>query len=517
MVRPTLALAISVPLAFSAASAHAAVIISSDATQNMSCSNGVCAPMAANAVLNAGDLQTLLASGNVAVVTTGQGVQAKDIEVKSPVTWSSGSVLTLDAFKSITVNQAVSVTGLAGLALNTNDGGRNGALSFGAKGNVAFANLSSSLTIDGSTYTLVGDFKSLATDIASNPNGDFALANSYDASGDGTYNQSVVPTEYYGTFTGLGNAISNLSIVGKNEKDVGNGLFAVVGTTGVLENVGVVNADIVASSEIRGGVSVGPLAGASYGTIAFVYATGSATIGKKSAAGGLIGTNAGTITKAYAKTDVAGKEGVIGGLVGDNLPAATIRSSHASGAISAGITTQAGGLAGQNDGTIVTSYATGKVTAKGDPNAQDISALGGLVGVNDGPVSSSYASGAVSGRNYSEVGGLVGQNDVSSTINASYSTGAVQGGQTGSIVGGLIGVDGAQAGGLSDTYWDTDTSGVTNPSQGAGNIANDPGITGLSTVQFQSGLPQGFDPKVWAEKANVIDGLPYLLANPPPK
>ena len=98
MFRPTLALAISVPLAFSAASAHGAVIISSDATQNMSCSNGVCAPMAANAVLNAGDLETLLASGNVAVVTAGQGVQAKDIKVKAAVTWSSGSVLTLDAF-----------------------------------------------------------------------------------------------------------------------------------------------------------------------------------------------------------------------------------------------------------------------------------------------------------------------------------------------------------------------------------------------------------------------------------
>jgi len=59
-------------------------------------------------------------------------------------------------------------------------------------------------------------------------------------------------------------------------------------------------------------------------------------------------------------------------------------------------------------------------------------------------------------------------------------------------VGGLIGYDGAQAGSLSDTYWDTDTSGVTNLSQGPGNITNDPGITGLTTAQFQSGLPQGF-------------------------
>jgi len=518
MLRPTLALAISVPLAFSAASAHAAVIISSDATQNMSCSNGVCAPMAANAVLNAGDLQTLLASGNVAVVTTGQGVQAKDIQVKAPVTWSSGSVLTLDAFKSITIDQPVSITGLAGLALDTNDGGRNGILSFGAKGSVTFANLASKLTIDGSTYGLVGDLKTLASNIASNPNGDFALASSYDASGDGTYNGSVVSTEYYGTFIGLGNAISNLSIVGGNERNVGNGMFALVGNTGVLENIGIVNAKIVATEKVNF-VAAGLLAGNSFGTIAFAYATGNVTIGKDSQSGGLAGFNYGIITNSYARTDVAGKgtDIRVGGLAGDNE--GMIRDSHATGApsLNGGSFNSAGGLVGINNGIIETSYATGVVKAQNNRALADGCRLGGLVGANDGPVSSTYASGAVSGGNYSEVGGLVGENDVSSMIAASYSTGAVKGGETGSVVGGLIGVDGAQAGSISYAYWDTDTSGITNLSRGAGNIANDPGITGLTTAEFQSGLPQGFDPKVWVEKANVIDGLPYLLANPPPK
>ena len=59
-------------------SAHATVAISSQTTQNMTCSGGVCAPTAKSAVLNAGDLETLLASGNVSVTTTGSGVQAKD-------------------------------------------------------------------------------------------------------------------------------------------------------------------------------------------------------------------------------------------------------------------------------------------------------------------------------------------------------------------------------------------------------------------------------------------------------
>jgi hypothetical protein len=84
-------------------------------------------------------------------------------------------------------------------------------------------------------------------------------------------------------------------------------------------------------------------------------------------------------------------------------------------------------------------------------------------------------------------------------------------------VGGLIGDDESQSGSLESTYWNTDTSGITNLSQGAGNISNDPGIAGLTTEQLQSGLPAGFDPKVWAEDPNTNNGLPYLIDNPPPQ
>jgi hypothetical protein len=128
----------------------------------------------------------------------------------------------------------------------------------------------------------------------------------------------------------------------------------------------------------------------------------------------------------------------------------------------------------------------------------------------------SYATGAVAGNGGADVGGLVGGDGASANISLSYSTGSVSGG-TGSYVGGLIGFDTSQAGSITDAYWDTDTSGITNPSQGAGNIANDPGIAGLTTAEFQSGLPAGFDPAVWAENANILDGFPYLLSNPPPR
>ena len=34
---------------------------------------------------------------------------------------------------------------------------------------------------------------------------------------------------------------------------------------------------------------------------------------------------------------------------------------------------------------------------------------------------------------------------------------------------------------------------------------------------MKSGLPDGFDPQVWGQDANINNGYPYLLANPPPK
>jgi hypothetical protein len=72
-----------------------------------------------------------------------------------------------------------------------------------------------------------------------------------------------------------------------------------------------------------------------------------------------------------------------------------------------------------------------------------------------------------------------------------------------------------KSGDLSSTYWDLDTSGVSDPGQGAGNVPNDAGITGLTDTQLKSGLPDGFDPKVWGSNPKINNGYPYLFANPP--
>jgi hypothetical protein len=481
---------VTTALALIAAGAQAAVTISSNATQNMSCSNGVCSPTATKAVLNAGDLETLLGSGNLTVTTTGQGVEARNLDVTAPVSWSNGSVLALDAHNAIAIDSAVSITGGGGLVLT--NGGNPRQLAFGRPGNVTFAKLSASLVINGTTYTLANSVQSLASDISGNLSGAFALANDYDASGDGTYSDSpILPDKPFpGSFEGLGHRISNLSINSSAAEYVG--LFSTVGTGGVLRDIGLTHARVISAG--RAGALAGYVAGdvgISQGLIIRTYSTG-LVVGPS--AGGLVGQNNGIIALSHSEARVG------------------VYRQYRQG-------NDRGGLVGQNNSVIDSCYATGGISG---------SIVGGLVGLNlsPGAIINSYATGNAHGGagSLGYAGGLLGFNQADNgengTITDSYSTGAA----TTTILhhhqyqpGGLVGYDGAQAGSMTDTYWDTDTSGIANLSQGAGYPPNDPGITGLTTQQLQSGLPAGFDPSIWREDANINGGLPYLLDNPPLK
>jgi hypothetical protein len=186
----------------------------------------------------------------------------------------------------------------------------------------------------------------------------------------------------------------------------------------------------------------------------------------------------------------------------------SIRFSHASGDVSAGHQFHkrggVGGLVGVNNEPVWQSFATGHVSGGG--NAY----VGGLVGYG-GNVGNSYATGSAQCPGSCFAGGLIGGGQGASL---SYSTVAVSGGSD-SVVGGLIGDETTKKSSLFDTYWDLDTSGVSDPSQGAGSVANDPGVTGLSDAELKSGLPTGFDPATWAQKRKINKGYPYLIANPP--
>ncbi|HEY2447111.1 MAG TPA: hypothetical protein VGI20_15365 [Rhizomicrobium sp.] len=444
--------------------ADAAVTISARPTAHMSCGNGLCMPTAKNAVLDVSDLESMLAGGNVKVATAGSGVSALDIRVRAALGWQSGSGLTLDAQMSISVAASVTVAGAGALSLLTDDGAKGGTLAFVGGGSIGFANVGSSLSINGESFTLEDSLPALAAAIAAIPAGAYALAGPYDAKGDGTYPAAPIATTFTGKFEGLGNTISNLSIDDEQKAGDGVGLFALVGTGGAARDIRLASAFVTGDST----TSVGALAGANLGTIGGSSATGRAGNGLPDSVGGLVGLNEGMIDTSSSAISVAGAHRV-------------------------------GGLAGASSGTIIQSFATG--SASGGTFA------GGLVGFFDlgATIRDSYAMGTVSNGTFG--GGLIGYNEGAKTT-SSYSTGAATGG---SSDGGFAGFD-DNTPAYKTCYWDTTTSGTD---KATGNQPNVRGITGLTTTQLTSGLPPGLSPRIWSEDPKINGGLPYLLANPP--
>jgi len=450
-------------------SAHAAVTISTDPTKNENCSGGVCTPTDKNANINVGDLQGMLATSDVTVKT---GAGAVAIGVDAPVTWSNTHRLTLDSIEFVHIKAAVVIEGTGALTLTTNDGGSGGDLVFEDGGTVDFWDLSSNLVVNGAPYTLVNDIDTLAADIAAHPSGNFALA--ANVTPHRTYN-TVIPTAYSGTFEGLGNTISGLTVK----------------TTLFTDIQGTVRDLILAQETVTRGE--GGLAPVNHGSILNVSADVSVS---GVCTGGLVGTNVGTIRGSHVSGTVQGRiKCLSGGIAAVNTGLIATSSASAAVTVASG-RSAAGGLVGQNmqSGTIAQSFATGKVSvASSEHNA---GGLGGLAGFSEGLIVDSYATGKVSGTDGTASGGLIGRGG---TANTSYSAGQVV--ANGGHAGGLIASDGQ----ATNSYWDTDTSGQKRSSAG----------TKLTDAQLKSALPAGFDPNVWGQSAGINNGWPYLLANPP--
>lgn len=474
--------------ALAASPAEATMAISKGATKNVSCKHGVCKATGHFAVLNAGDLAGMLAAGDVTILP---GVRAEDVELKVPLSWASASRLTLDAYHSILIDRTLTVTGPGALTMTTNDGGTGGDLFFNGMGRAIFWDLASSLIINGRNYTLVGDIATLASGIAAHPTASFALANNYDASVDGTYGSTPIPTTFFGVFDGLGNTISNLTM------STSSGSLALfLDPRNRIADVRLMHAHATNT-------------GTSSANTALLMVTGRNLVddrvsGTISAAccfvGGMLVDVRGIVTRSSANVRITGTPDRAGGLAAEIPNGGTIAFSHADGDVTA--TVEAGGLVGDTSflsdgGHLIQDFATGKVT--GGQYA------GGLVGYSGGHAQNSYATGAVSGSGV--VGGFLGENDFYQ-LDHNYAIGHVQG--TGST-GGFSGCSQTPA---SFDYWDTDTAGVT---VGDGGNCSDGGDqpVGLTTAQFQSGLPSGFDPAIWAEDPSINNGFPYLIANPP--
>lgn len=496
------------------------VDISKGKTQNINCdpASNTCVPTAANAVLNVKDLGTMLRSGSWTIGTT---ADAPDIVVDAGFGWSSGNGLTFNAIGNIIVNQAIVVERPPNpnfqLIYNATGGG--GTLSFGPQGSIVFWDLASPLVINGQNYILANNIQSLAQLIQRNPSGNFALANSYDAKKDGTYSQSPIQTTFAGNFEGLGNTISNFQVESSQESQSA-GFFHEVGQTARVENLNLKSTKM----ELSGVTIVGGLADLNEGTLFSNSWSGDIGLvvnsGDNCAIGDLAGMNEGEITYSHASGSVNVTSTVwcyVGGLVGSSGdPIGVVEYSYALGPVTATAlgnnAFEAGGLVGDLNstffGTIAYTFATGAVTQDGG------GFTGGLLGRLDGvgSIVSSTASGSVTvvnGGSLLSVGGLIGDTGFSSgVVEATVATGSVSG--SGGLVnaGGAIGsasvpVDDSESfgtvSGTGGTYyvggfvgyvengtpfvndgWDTTTSNIKDPGQGAGNIRYYQGITGFN-------------------------------------
>ena len=191
----------------------------------------------------------------------------------------------------------------------------------------------------------------------------------------------------------------------------------------------------------------------------------------------------------------------IGGLAGYNN-GGLITASYVTGVVDGGDgnNDRVGGLVGwQSSGSITESYATGAADGR-DGNGDRV---GGLVGHQiNGIITASYATGVAAGGDgkFDYVGGLVGH-QINSIITASYATGPADGGDGGDDkVGGLVGyiisvsitasyATGAAAGGDGD---DDKVGGLVGQQEGGGSItasyATGPAAGGDGNFDYVGGL-----------------------------
>ncbi len=135
-----------------------------------------------------------------------------------------------------------------------------------------------------------------------------------------------------------------------------------------------------------------------------------------------------------------------------------------------------GGLVGDNGLTIAASYVTGSVNGSSN--------VGGLAGANfSGTIIASYSTASVSSAG--QAGGLVGSN-FGGTVIASYSTGSV----TSEIgdAGGLVRNSFVRPDSVRYSYWDTETSGLSESVGGEGKTTSE-----LQSPAGYSGIYERWD------------------------
>ena len=364
--------------------------------------------------MSAAALNVALANNNVTIESTkgsgNNGTNDGNINVNGEVNWSQNT-LTLNATNNIFINNVVTATNTASLTANHGTGtnadetpmglyttwGDNARIDFSGTG---------ALKIGGENYTVINDANALAT-VRSNPNGNYALGSSVNASSitNWTSLDNGNASGFTGKFNGLGHSFSGI-------EGVATSMFGTIGNGAMVSNLNV-SYGITANSSIAK-TSLGIIADVNRGTVVHVNVSGRIDINSAniSAVGGLVGVNYGLIAQSRSYASIAGITNTTGGLVGVNESTGRIVDSYAGGVILNSLVAKptadyVGGLVGVNNGTVQRSFAIGSINLTG--SADPALLVGGFVGKNTGTIRESYTSDGTT-NTAPRYGGFAGEN-----------------------------------------------------------------------------------------------------------
>lgn len=469
---------------------------------------------------------TSLQSNNLIIETTnGNSGSLGNLYINDNFNWSANT-LTLKAQNDIIVKADLDASGTGGLVLEyglANVAVGNSSQFDVNSGRIRLMDSTNSfatkLGSDGSTvnYTIVnglgqaaspaaGDLRGMGLDL----DGHYVLGGKVDGRGVADFvaigNSS---TPFTGTFNGLGNSITHMTMSGSNEHGLfgklnnatisninfdqvtvsGSGALGVLagiadnskirnvkasnvtvnagsvtdyqgGLVGQADNSVFANIDVTGTSQLANAsnYAAGVVAEASNSQFTNVHSAAVVSNGKLMAGGLVALSDTSTYSNVSSKGSVTGEQ-VVGGIIGKAANANDAISVAWSSAQVNGATS--GGLVGELHGDIEDSYATGNIVGS--------SFAGGLVALSKATASVAqvYASGSVNGDGV--LGGLVADN--AGTISQAYAAGSVDNlAGSASQIGGLVGTS---SGTVTDSFWHLTNTGQSTSAAGTGLTSSD--------------------------------------------
>lgn len=271
--------------------------------------------------------------------------------------------------------------------------------------------------------------------------------------------------EFFGEFDGNGKTISGIVVTDGDN----SGLFGSVRSGATVKNLKIDKSYIV-------GDSAGGVAGSNLGTIKVVQVTTS-YISSDNLSGGIVGDNEGTVIECSITESKVTSQSKCGGICGSN--SGIVTASYNASAVFG--TSCVGGIAGDNSGTISYCYNCAEVSSS-DNYCAGIAAY-----CIDSTVSNCYNTGKISGKSFA--GGIVGYSRYGE-ISSCYDVGEVK--STG-VSGAVCASSSATS--LSNLYYDSQRISVSDNNASALNTSQMSGSTALSIMS-------GFNRYDWSTTAD---------------